>query len=78
MVWALAVVGAVLTGLLSEPGEALAWTGLTLAGCTLATLCIQLATGQKEGYVIRVTASIVGAVVILAVASVVFALTGLA
>lgn len=77
-VWLLAIIGAVLTGLLSAPGEALGWTGLTLAGCTLATLSLQLATGRKEGYVTRVTASLVGAVAILTVATVVFAVAGLA
>jgi hypothetical protein len=51
--------------------------GLTLAGCTVATLCIQIATRRKEGYVDRMTASIVGAVVVLAAASGVFALVGL-
>ena len=73
-VWLLAAVGAVLTAVLSEPGERLTWIGLTLAGCTLATLSLQIAAGEKVGYVRRVTASITGAVVLLAVATGVFAL----
>jgi len=77
-VWLLAVVGATLTGLLSAPGESFAWIGLTLGGCTLMTLSLQLATGRKEGYVSRVTTSIVGAVIVLAIATGFFALTGLA
>ena len=77
VVWLLAVVGAVLTGLLSAPGQALSWVGLTLGGCTLATLSLQLATGRKEGYVTRVTWSIVGAVIVLGIATVIFAFTGL-
>ncbi|TDW29544.1 hypothetical protein [Cryobacterium psychrophilum] len=71
-VWVLAVIGATLTGLTAPPGETLAWVALTLAGCTLVTLSLQLATGQKEGYVARVTASIVGAVIVLSVATLVF------
>ncbi|KGJ80798.1 hypothetical protein GY21_02165 [Cryobacterium roopkundense] len=77
-VWVLAVVGATLTGAFARAGETLAGVGLTLAGCTLITLCLQLATGRKEGYVIRVTASIVGAVIVLSTATVVFAAVGLA
>jgi len=73
-VWLLAVVGAVLTAVLSEQGERLTWIGLTLAGCTLATLSLQIAAGEKVGYVRRVTASITGAVVVLAAATAVFAL----
>ncbi|WBM81070.1 hypothetical protein KIV56_07435 [Cryobacterium breve] len=53
------------------------WIGLSLAGCTIGTLSIQLATGQKEGYVHRVTLSLVGAVIVLAAATGIFALAGL-
>ena len=76
-VWLLAVVCAVLTGIFSAQGQELVWIGLSLAGCTLATLCVQLATGRKEGYVNRVTSSVVGAVVVLALATGYFAVIGL-
>ncbi|MCU1635913.1 MAG: hypothetical protein JWQ68_1152 [Cryobacterium sp.] len=78
VVWVLAVVSVVLIAALARPGEGLAWLGLTLAGCTVATLCVQISTRRKDGYVDRMTASIVGAVVVLAAASGVFALVGLA
>lgn len=77
MVWLLAVVCAVLTGLLSIRGQELVWIGLSLAGCMVATLCVQLATGSKDGYVSRVTLSIVGAVLILGAATGTFAVIGL-
>ena len=70
-VWLLAIVGAVLTGLLATSDSALGWFGLTLAGCTLVTLGLQIATGSKEGYVLRVTLSVVGALAILVLATVV-------
>jgi len=76
-VWLLAVVCAVLTAIFSARGQELVWIGLSLAGCTLATLCVQLATGRKEGYVNRVTSSVVGAVVVLALATAYFAVIGL-
>jgi len=77
VVWLLAVVCAVLTGLFSVPNEELAWTSLSLAGCTIVTLALQLATGRKEGYVNRVTMSVVGAVVVLGAATGIFGLLGL-
>ncbi|WP_281535804.1 hypothetical protein [Cryobacterium breve] len=77
LVWAFAVVCSVLTGALAAPGRSLVWIGLSLAGCTIGTLSIQLATGQKEGYVHRVTLSLVGAVIVLAAATGIFALAGL-
>ncbi|TFC42798.1 hypothetical protein E3T26_07805 [Cryobacterium sp. TMT1-21] len=76
-VWAFAVVCAVLVGALSLPGQHLVWVGLSFAGCVIGTLCVQLATGRKDGYVDRVTRSLAGAVVVLAVASGIFALIGL-
>jgi hypothetical protein len=78
MIWLVAVVSMVLTGVLVAPESRLVWTGLSLAGCTILTLAAQLSTGQKEGYVARVTQSLVGTVLVLAVATAIFALTGLA
>ncbi|MDJ0350654.1 hypothetical protein [Cryobacterium sp. PH29-G1] len=72
-VWVLAIVGAILTIILATPASAIGWIGLTLAVCTLVTLALQIATGSKEGYVLRVTVSITGAIVILVVATVVVA-----
>lgn len=77
VVWLLGAVCALLVGLLSNPANYLAWTGLSLAGCTIATLCIQLASGQKDGYVNRVTASIVGSTLVLGAASGIFVVIGL-
>ncbi|MEO6826320.1 MAG: hypothetical protein ABI255_06635 [Microbacteriaceae bacterium] len=68
-VWLGSAVGAVLIGALSPAQERLGWVGLTLGAATAATLCIQLATRQKQGFVDRLSTSVVGAVVILAVAS---------
>jgi hypothetical protein len=76
-IWLVAVVCAVLTGVLVAPENRLVWLSLSLAGCTILTLAAQLSTGQKEGYVHRVTLSLVGAVTVLAAATGLFALIGL-
>jgi hypothetical protein len=78
MIWLVAVVSMVLTGVLVAPENRLVWTSLALAGCTILTLAAQLSTGQKEGYVARVTQSLVGTVIVLAVATGIFAVIGLA
>ncbi len=77
VVWVLALAGVVVIAFTAEPGTAAPWIGLTAAVCTIATLAIQIGTGRKEGYVDRVTWSIVGTVVVLAAATGVFALAGL-
>jgi hypothetical protein len=76
MIWLVAAVSAVLTGVLVAPENRLVWISLSLAGCTILTLAAQLSTGQKEGYVHRVTLSVAGAVIVLAAATGVFALLG--
>ena len=76
-IWLVAIVCAVLTGVLVAPENRLVWLSLSLAGCTILTLAAQLSTGQKEGYVHRVTLSLVGVVVVLALATGLFALIGL-
>jgi hypothetical protein len=84
-VWILTVVGAVLVGLLvtgdashespfADGGGHLDWLSIVLAGAILLTFGIQLGIQRKEGFVSRVVASIVGAVLILAAATVVLAL----
>jgi uncharacterized membrane protein len=77
VVWVLALAGVIVIAITAEPAQSIAWIGLTAAVCTIVTLAIQIGTGRKEGYVSRVTASIVGTVVVLAAATGIFALAGL-
>ncbi|HYI33576.1 MAG TPA: hypothetical protein VEX88_08960 [Glaciibacter sp.] len=78
VVWMLALAGVVVIAITADPSQSIAWIGLTAAVCTIATLAIQIGTGRKEGYVDRVTASIVGTIVVLGVATGIFVLAGLA
>lgn len=77
VVWLLALASVAAIAVITPAEDRLAWMGLTAAGCTVVTLCIQIATRRKEGYVNRVTASLVGAVVVLAAATGIFALASL-
>ncbi|RNE64042.1 hypothetical protein [Cryobacterium tepidiphilum] len=77
-VWVVAVVFAVLIGIFSSAEHRFAWISLALGGSVIVTLVVQLGTRQVVGYVGRVTASIVGSVVILAVATGILSLVDLA
>lgn len=76
-VWVLVACGALLTGLLSEPSDYFTWLPIVLAAAAILTFCIQLAHVQKEGLVNRMTASLGGSLVILAVASGILAVVSL-
>jgi len=75
-VWVLSIVAAVIIGIVSVPDERVAWIAISLAAALIVTFLIQLAIHRKEGFVVRVMASVGGAMVVLAVATLVLALTG--
>ncbi len=68
-VWVLAAVAGAAIVALAEPGSRPGLLSLALAGAVVLTLCIQLVTGDRKGFVRRVTASAVGAFAVLLVAS---------
>lgn len=71
MVWLAAAVGALLIGLLAIDDSYIEWIAMDLGACVIVTLCIQLAIRRPQGFLARVTASMVGVVVVLAVATLV-------
>jgi hypothetical protein len=75
-VWVVAIVGAVLVGLIAAPSGIYRWLSVVLAVTVLLTFIIQLALPSKQGLVIRMAASIGGSVVLLAVATAVLAVSG--
>lgn len=72
-VWVVALLGAVVVGVFAA-SSSLTWLPIVLAGSVLVTMAIQLALQRKEGLVIRMMASLGGALVICAVASGILAL----
>lgn len=70
-VWVLAVAGTVVVGLLASAADDLVYLPVVLAGAVLLTFCVQLAIRRPEGFVNRVTASITGVVVVLAIGTLV-------
>jgi hypothetical protein len=75
-IWVVAVVGAVLVGVLATPSGVYRGLAIVLAVTVLLTFIVQLALPTKQGLVLRMAASIGGAVILLAVATAVLALTG--
>ncbi len=74
-IWVLAIVGAVLVGTLARPSGMYGWLGIVLGITVLLTFIVQLAL-PTNGLVMRMAASIGGAVIILAVATGILVLAG--
>ncbi|GAB3616357.1 hypothetical protein GCM10027416_09140 [Okibacterium endophyticum] len=73
-VWAVAIVGGVLAGIVASPDALFSWLAIVLAACVVLTFVLQLATHEKNGFILRVAASVTGAVVLIALISGVLAL----
>jgi hypothetical protein len=74
VVWLGSIVAAVVIGVVAAPDKSTAWLGIALGACTVLSLVIQLAIAEKRGFVARFSASVVGALVVLALTTGVLAL----
>lgn len=72
--WVLSLVAAIVISISAVPGQRLTWVGIAFAGAVIATFVIQLAIQRKDGFVVRTMASIGGAMIVLAVATIGFGL----
>ncbi|MFF1878355.1 hypothetical protein [Leifsonia sp. NPDC058230] len=77
-IWVLALVFSIVIGTISPSGQYASWLSLALAACVVASMCAQLATQQKDGFVNRLAASVSGAFVILGIAGAVLAIVAAA
>lgn len=73
-IWVAAALCALATALFVRPGNDASWLSLSLGGCVIGSLCVQLATQEKRGFVSRLVASIMGAIIVLAIAAALLAL----
>lgn len=73
-VWVLAMLGAVAIGLTPARDAYWTWIPVAFGLCVVATLAIQVFTKTPTGYVHRAVVSILGALVVFVVATVVFVL----
>jgi hypothetical protein len=68
-VWVLALVGAVLIAVITPGAEYLTWLPIALAASVIIAFAVQLAIRRKDGFVLRIMASVTGAVVVLGLAT---------
>ncbi|GAA1217091.1 hypothetical protein [Rhodoglobus aureus] len=73
-VWLLSLTGAIIIGATATPEMRVTWLAITLASAVVLTFVIQIAIQRKERFVARATASMVGALAIVAAATAIFAL----
>ena len=73
-VWVASLIAAVLIGAFAGTHAYLGWLGIAMAGAVLVSMCIQLATQEKHGFVMRMGASLSGSFVVVALATLVLAL----
>ncbi|WP_243062590.1 hypothetical protein [Humibacter sp. RRB41] len=68
-VWVVTLIASVLVGVFAVEKVSLGWLGITMAGSILVAMCVQLATQEKQGFVIRFGTSVAGSFVILVLAT---------
>lgn len=74
VIWALALAGALVVALVTPGMEHYTWLPVVLGGAIVATFVVQLSLRRKEGFVGRLTGSMVGAFLIVAATTAVLAL----
>lgn len=76
VVWIAALVGVVGVGVFTAPERHIAWVSIVLLVLICLTCVLQLALQRADGFVRRMSVSLVGALVILAIGSLVLAVLG--
>jgi hypothetical protein len=76
-VWVLAVVVALAIGVFAEPEWRGAWLPVGLGVCFFASFVFQLASGRSQGFIMRVSISVLGAMLVMGLVGAGFALAEL-
>ncbi len=77
VVWAAAVAVALAIGILAEPEWRGAWLLVGLGVCFFLSFAVQLAYGRSQGFILRISASVLGAMVVMGLLGAGFALAEL-
>lgn len=76
-IWMLALIASVVLGMVAPGGLLFAWTSVAGALAVLVSFVVQvLIVGRAEGFLVRVSASVVGSLAIFFIASLIFAVVG--
>ncbi len=76
-VWVFAVVVALAIGIFAPPESRGAWLPVGLGLCVLASFAVQLASGRSQGFIMRVSASSLGSMLVMGLIGAGFALAEL-
>lgn len=77
-VWVVALIGAVVIGILVGEEWRIPWMLVAFGGAVLLSFAVQLGYGRTEGFIFRVAGSVIGALLLMGVISVGFGLAALA
>ncbi|MFS0866783.1 hypothetical protein AB3M83_05550 [Microbacterium sp. 179-B 1A2 NHS] len=76
-VWVAALVVALSIGIFVEPDWRGAWLSVGLGVCVILSFAVQLVHGRSQGFIVRVAASVLGAMVVMGLIGAGFALAEL-
>lgn len=76
VIWVAALFGVVSVGLIAVPERQVTWVSILMLVLICATCILQLSLQEAEGFVRRMSESLVGALIILALGSLVLAILG--
>lgn len=74
LVWVVGAVAALAIGLFVPEPFVMPWMVLAFGGCFLLSFAVQLVYGRTQGFILRVAGSALGALVLMGLTSVGFAL----
>jgi len=77
VVWVVAAFVALAVGIFVEPDWRGAWLLVGLGICFFLAFAVQLASGRSQGFIVRISASVVGALVVMGLLGAGFALAEL-
>jgi hypothetical protein len=77
-VWAVSLIGAVALGLALPEQDRIGWLAIAFGGVILLSFAVQLGYGRAQGFIVRVAASCMGALVVMGLVSAAFGLSALA
>ncbi|MBS1674117.1 MAG: hypothetical protein JSS74_09155 [Actinobacteria bacterium] len=75
--WAVAAVGAILIGLFVPDTQLMTWYVIGFGVCVLLSFAVQLVRGETHGYILRVSAGSLGALLVMGLVSAGFGISTL-
>ena len=77
-VWVVSLLFAVSIGFFSPAGDRALWLCVALGACLIVTFALQVFVGRAQGFIVRVSASMLGSLLIMGIVSLGFAIAAVA